>query len=197
MKCDSTILQNYENGYGGFKEKIKQYKNNLLSLVDFTIEYGTKDEYSWICRGSDYTSELLKAEGIQHQLISFNGAHVNYLRNRIEQYLLPRVSSKLYFEDVSTSVDDKHGLINEYRLYQNYPNPFNPSTTIGYSVPKGGNVSLKIYNCSGELISSIQEIKPAGFHETIFNADKHASGIFYYQLTCGNYSETRKMIYLK
>ncbi len=197
LKCDSTVLQNYENGYGGFKDKIKKYKTNLQSLVDFTIEYGTKDEYSWICRGSDYTSELLKAAGIQHQLISFNGAHGNYLRNRIEQHLLPHVSSKLYFEDGSTSADSRQGILNNYRLYQNYPNPFNPSTTIGYSVPKGGNVSLKIYNCSGELIYSLNEFKPTGYHKTIFNAADLASGVFYYQITCGNYSETKKMIYLK
>jgi photosystem II stability/assembly factor-like uncharacterized protein len=86
----------------------------------------------------------------------------------------------------------------EYSLKQNYPNPFNPSTTIEFSIPSDGNVSLKIYNVIGEEVREVlNEFKKAGGYKINFNAGNLASGIYYYRIKTDNYSSVRKMILLK
>jgi len=85
-----------------------------------------------------------------------------------------------------------------YSLYQNYPNPFNPSTIIKYSVPKVQVVTLKIYNVLGQLVTTlVNKQQPAGNYEITFNADKLASGIYFYSLSAGDFHSTKKMLLLK
>jgi len=90
----------------------------------------------------------------------------------------------------------------EFMLEQNYPNPFNPGTIIGWQLPEGSKVTLKIYDVLGnEVTTLINEYKPAGRYEVEFNpvsAIGHlASGIYFYRLTAGSYISTKKMILLK
>ena len=87
---------------------------------------------------------------------------------------------------------------NSYSLSQNYPNPFNPTTTIRFSIPKDGLVSLKVYNILGaEVQSLMDEIKPAGSYNIVFNASNLASGIYLYKLITPNFIETKKMLLIK
>ncbi len=86
----------------------------------------------------------------------------------------------------------------EFSLSQNYPNPFNPSTTIKYSIPKQSYVTLKVYDILGrEAVTLVNEEKPAGNYEIIWNANKSASGIYFYQIKSGEFIKTKKMILLK
>jgi hypothetical protein len=104
-----------------------------------------------------------------------------------------------------SDVADDSVMPNEFILEQNYPNPFNPSTTIKYSIPnvistEGRNlfVNLKVYDVLGnEVATLINEEKPAGNYEVGFNVSHLASGIYYYQLKAGSFTETKKMILLR
>jgi len=91
----------------------------------------------------------------------------------------------------------------EFTLEQNYPNPFNPTTTISYSIPivetqNFTSVQLKVYDVLGKEVSTlVNEEKSVGSYEVNFNANNLASGIYYYNLTAGVFSETKKMLLLK
>jgi len=100
--------------------------------------------------------------------------------------------------------ETRHGvsLPTEFVLEQNYPNPFNPSTTIKYSIPKVGKVSLKIYDILGkEIITLINEEKTAGVYEVNFDAVSGnrliPSGIYFYQLRFEDKIFTKKMTIIK
>jgi hypothetical protein len=83
-------------------------------------------------------------------------------------------------------------------LFQNYPNPFNPSTTISFSLPVTNRVSLKIYDIRGKQIAELLDGRlNAGTHTIQWQAKNLPSGIYYYILKSGSYSETRRMILLK
>lgn len=85
-----------------------------------------------------------------------------------------------------------------YSLMQNYPNPFNPSTTIEYSIPSDGNVTLKIYNELGqEVKEKVNEFEKAGVYKINFNAENLASGIYYYRFNAGKYTSVKKMVLLR
>ncbi len=86
----------------------------------------------------------------------------------------------------------------KYELEQNYPNPFNPTTTINYSVPKSSTVTIKIYDILGKEVETlVNEQKTAGNYKIEFNADKLASGIYFYQMRAGNFISTKKLVLLK
>jgi len=93
----STILQNYENGFGGWSKKIETYKENFLKLSAITVDYGTSDYYVWIPQGCVYFSSLLTQAKIPHMLVSFAGGHSDKLGERIEQYMLPSLSKAFDF----------------------------------------------------------------------------------------------------
>jgi len=103
---------------------------------------------------------------------------------------------------VDNTVDVKdqgyNNIPTEYKLEQNYPNPFNPTTTIRYSIPKAGSVTLKIYNLIGEEIATlVNEEKAAGNYEIEFDATQLPSGVYFYQIKAGDFSQTKKMLLLK
>lgn len=87
---------------------------------------------------------------------------------------------------------------NEYKLYTNYPNPFNPSTKIRYAIPQTSFTTLKVYSVTGkEVATLINEEKTPGVYEINFDGAGLSSGIYFYKLHSGNFSDIKKMILLK
>ncbi|MFZ5980430.1 MAG: T9SS type A sorting domain-containing protein [Candidatus Zixiibacteriota bacterium] len=85
----------------------------------------------------------------------------------------------------------------EFALEQNYPNPFNPTTTIQFSLKERADFVLTIYNVTGQVVESFAGSNEAGTYEIEWNASNVASGVYFYRLTTGNYTETKKMVLLK
>jgi subtilisin family serine protease len=97
-----------------------------------------------------------------------------------------------------TEVNDENISITNYMLYQNYPNPFNPVTVIEYAIPQISKTTLKIYDILGrEITTLVNEEKPAGFYKVNWNAANLPSGVYFYRIKAGSYTDTRKMILLK
>ncbi|MBU2446956.1 MAG: T9SS type A sorting domain-containing protein [Bacteroidetes bacterium] len=86
-----------------------------------------------------------------------------------------------------------------YYLSQNYPNPFNPSTVIKFTVPELTKVTLKIYNLLGQEVATLINSQPfnAGEYSYNFNASNLSSGAYIYQITAGDFKQTKKMLLLK
>ncbi|MGD0037724.1 MAG: T9SS type A sorting domain-containing protein [Bacteroidota bacterium] len=98
-----------------------------------------------------------------------------------------------------TSVANENDIkIDGFQLLQNYPNPFNPSTTIIYQVAKVGLVTLTIYDLLGrDIVTLVNEVKPAGKYTAVWNASKMPSGMYFGQLKSNGEQQIRKMILLK
>jgi len=83
-------------------------------------------------------------------------------------------------------------------LHQNYPNPFNPSTKIRFGISKNSNVKINVYNTSGKLVRElVNRYLESGNYETEFNAGSLSSGTYFYTLTAGEFTETKKMLLIK
>ncbi len=86
----------------------------------------------------------------------------------------------------------------EFALGQNYPNPFNPSTTISYSIASAVNVRLTVLDAIGrEVDVLVNENKTAGNYEATWNAVNFSSGIYFYRIEAGDFTDTKKLILLK
>ncbi len=108
--------------------------------------------------------------------------------------------------EYSNIIEANLGLPSKFSLSQNYPNPFNPATTIKYTVPVAVKtlhatsqlVQLKIYDVLGkEVVTLVNKQQSPGNYSVTFNASNLPSGIYFYKLTAGNFSQIRKMILLK
>jgi hypothetical protein len=96
------------------------------------------------------------------------------------------------------SVEDEKTLVTDYYLAQNYPNPFNPSTTIEYQIPRSSFVTIKVYDALGkEVVTLVNEDKPAGIHEVNFEPKDLTSGLYLYKISAEGFEQTRKMLLLK
>jgi hypothetical protein len=92
----------------------------------------------------------------------------------------------------------EYGKPTTYVLEQNYPNPFNPTTTIRFSVPSSGLAMLRVFDVLGrEVATLVNEIMPEGKHEVSWDARNVSSGLYFYQLQEGMFTETRKMLLLR
>lgn len=101
-------------------------------------------------------------------------------------------ASIIAVQNISTTVPEK------FSLLQNYPNPFNPSTVIKFNVKTASNVTIKVYDILGREVRGLvnEELQP-GEYKVLFNAENLPSGIYFYRMAADEYSESRKMIFIK
>jgi aminopeptidase N len=86
----------------------------------------------------------------------------------------------------------------KFAVYQNYPNPFNPLTRIDFELPKQSLVTIKVYDAAGKLVSTpLYDIRPLGRHTIEFDGRNLASGMYYYELTAGDFRDVKKMVLVK
>ena len=85
-----------------------------------------------------------------------------------------------------------------YVLGQNFPNPFNPTTFIEYYLPKDGYVKMEVYNSSGQVVDVLVDgLQRRGVHVTSWNAQRKASGVYFYRFRTDGFQETRKMVLVR
>ena len=98
----------------------------------------------------------------------------------------------------STFVQSDRFVARGFELLQNYPNPFNPSTTIRFRLASSGSVTITVFDLLGKEIATLVDgVQTAGEHAVQFNAAQHASGMYFYLLKSGSYSEMKKMVLIK
>ncbi len=110
--------------------------------------------------------------------------------------LVPRKDDD--FVGYSTAIKQENTSPKTFSVEQNYPNPFNPSTKIVYSIPHISNVTLKVFNILGQQVKTlVNQTQSQGTYTVTFNASSLPSGIYFYSLEAGDYTQVKKMILLK
>ena len=117
-----------------------------------------------------------------------------------EQTFTTGIAPRRIIFDKTSRVDVRYisELVSGYELSQNYPNPFNPVTKIKFSIPKNEFVNLTVYDISGKEVEKlVSENQRAGIYEVSFKASELSSGVYFYKLNAGRYSEVKKMTLVK
>jgi hypothetical protein len=98
----------------------------------------------------------------------------------------------------ASSVTYRQGIPDVFALHQNFPNPFNPSTYIRYDIPKESDVTLEIYNVLGQRISVlVREYQQAGYYNVHFDAGHLSSGVYFYRVQAGEFTDVRKLMLIR
>ena len=189
----------------------------VYSIYRNTLHQGEEIKIKFITKNQDYYKLRLKSESpplyitIQDSIL-FSTGFLNWVVNTPQslgncKFVLTSMSdssvsgaSAGYFQVYSpaqvTGKEEPGEL--KFNLTQNYPNPFNPITTIIYSIPCPGKVTIKVYGIPGNLTETlVNEDKPAGTYQVTWNAVNMPSGIYFYQIKAGSFIETKKMVLLK
>ena len=192
--CGSTVqeitsLNNLINGIATLSNNQRIILNNRLGQAAHQIDLGHETNAIVHLLLFDLRVSMYQYSN------SLSADDANSLRdgaNNVIQMLL-NGNSKLS-HDLSSYDLTPH----EYSLGQNYPNPFNPSTSIEYNVPVTGNVTLKVYDILGkEVASLVDKQQDAGSYIVNWNASSLSSGVYFYKLTAGSFTQTKKMMLSK
>jgi hypothetical protein len=137
----------------------------------------------------------------KNSLITLN-QKIAYLRGILDmsfsEYKLEPRKNDDYGAITSVLYQEANVVPKSYVLDQNYPNPFNPSTTISYSIPAAGHVSLKIFNLLGQEVETlIDHQQTAGSYKLQFDASRLSTGVYFYQLKADQFVTVKKMLLLK
>jgi hypothetical protein len=203
MRGGADFLGNWSSGGNwlpgdttlGFMKVLTDMGNNIWSRTAF-IPGGTQAggffeyKFAMMYPGADTVnggSSPLDNEGgfgVNHNFVLLEG---------------PDIVLNNVFGDFTTSVERLDDLTpSQFELEQNYPNPFNPSTTIRFTIPEAGLVTLKVYNLLGEEVATLlNEEQTTGVYEVTFDAGQLSSGIYFYTINSGDFVASKKMILLK
>jgi len=127
------------------------------------------------------------------QIVEYENFNICYVETNLSASETISVSIKV--NNTSVKNNDQN---NNYYLNVNYPNPFNAYTTIEYHIPKDEFVTLKVYNVSSKLVKTLVDtIQTAGSYSIRFDCNDLPSGSYFYRMTAGDFSETKKYILMK
>jgi sugar lactone lactonase YvrE len=131
----------------------------------------------------------------------FSGTHMVYPtyddRDNSLLFTYYDISSWGRFQ-LPTGINDPGEHLKDFNLYQNYPNPFNPSTVIKYSITENKFVSLKVFDVMGrEIKTLVNKSQLAGTYEITFDGSDMPSGVYFYRLETGAFSDSRQMVLIK
>jgi hypothetical protein len=168
----------------------------VLAVSGTNLFAGINGQYGVYLSTNNGTTWIARNEG-------FSGGAPNTLAFVIvnNYYLYAGTSSQVWRRPLSEFIGIKQ--ISEiipsaYSLSQNYPNPFNPETNIKFAIPKNEFVKITVFDMLGkELETLVNEQLAPGTYETNWNASNYPSGVYFYKLSAGDFSETRKMLLLK
>lgn len=141
---------------------------------------------------NDKTYNMTVGGTMDFELVYTKTYGLVYTRDRDGKLYRCTYSDIIGIRSISSEIPSK------YSLSQNYPNPFNPSTNIKYQITKNDNVSLKIFDILGQEIATlINEKQSPGTYSVDWNASDYTSGIYFYRLQAGNFTETKRMTLIK
>jgi photosystem II stability/assembly factor-like uncharacterized protein len=172
--------------------------DGIAAGKDGVVRYTTDGGYSWY--QDTYLSGLTTRDIVSIARVDSNTASCLTVNNFNRD---SQGADTTFFLSVSSEPfvgvnDDENLTLSEFRLEQNYPNPFNPSTKINYAIPQPSFVTLIVYDVLGnEVATLVNEEKNSGNYQVDFSGYGLSSGVYYYTLKAGNYSETRKLVLLK
>ena len=162
-----------------------QYNNHLYIATDLNVMFTTNLGETWQIPGENFPD------------VSVHDLAIHSATRTLVAFTHGR--SALAFHLVTGVREEISGMPQKFSLEQNYQNPFNPQTTIRFSLQATGNVTLKFYDILGKEVATLMnnETMQAGKHSVLFSGDKLPGGIYFYRLTAGTFSETKKMVLMK
>lgn len=182
------------------------YMQTAPTLVKHHIVKWDPVHNSWSTLGSGVRGDVLTIVPQWNDIyvgggfISAGGKQTNRIAiwhepaSRIDQRNIATANAAI---DLQTE-QSKTSIPSDFVLLQNYPNPFNPTTLIRFGLPSASEVTLEVFDLSGQRVATLlNEHKSAGFHAVEFNAAGLSSGTYFYRILAGSFEARKKLLLLR
>jgi hypothetical protein len=215
----STTITYHPDPLGQSSSKVTSNNSNGSTTTSITTMGGAKRDTSYtkittttdILGGTDRSTKTLKKTFALNDSSGYTTTWSNHYTTSVElpntkfgsithlsDDVVEKATVTLQNTNPSNAVSNSQPVVRSFSLQQNYPNPFNPSTMISFSIPSKGFVSLKVFDLLGrEVVIIISEEMSAGNHTQQWNAKDLSSGVYFYRLQAGSFSETKKLVLLR
>jgi len=193
-KC-SKFMWNKSGTHPAIKYKWKVKKENDVNELSYDSDnYGSD---SLITVRNSFMDTIGAILGGNNQYVpciwsamAYNGTDSLPSINILSFTIVRKIHSGI--KEISKGKPDRYG------LFQNYPNPFNSGTAISYQIRQQGYVTLKVFDVLGrEVASLVNESQKPGTYEISFDASQYSSGVYYYKIQAGDFTEIKKMVLMK
>ena len=165
--------------------------NASETATSYKLEISTNPTFSTVAIAVLVTQSFYQAEGLVVGQLYFWRVEARNAGGS-------SVSDVWGFTTVLTTDTESDEIPGSFALEQNYPNPFNPTTTLEFSMPKGGEAHLVVYNVRGEVVARLVDGNmPAGRHRILWNAVNLPSGVYLYRFQAGDFVSTKKLTLAK
>jgi hypothetical protein len=168
--------------------------NAATAATSYRVQLATSADYAVIARDSSgITDTTMTLSGLEfYRVYHWRVRATNAVGSS------PWSSSSNFRTYTSVELSQQEGIPSEFQLSQNYPNPFNPTTSIQFALPNSQHVTLKVYDILGrEEATLIDGTFPVGRYTATWNASAASSGTYFYRLTAGSFTLTKRMLLLK
>ncbi|MCL5028587.1 MAG: T9SS type A sorting domain-containing protein [Bacteroidetes bacterium] len=197
---NDKIFLRSKDSYGRWSDAVcVNYRYKNLIGAEYKLKYVGGSSSAWQkLNMQDQTSPSAFFSAISDSITNQSTVDTLFIHFQSEDFIWGTVSKYAWKDIISGVREIDNNIPKEFFLYQNYPNPFNPSTKIRFEIPKTSFVKLIVYDILGREIAVLinKEMKP-GSYETIFNARGIASGVYFYRIETGSFSQTKKFVLLK
>lgn len=170
--------------------EVSAYSLDGTKIGSFSMKESGKFGFMPVYADDETTGEVEGVKRGEQFTLSVNGVATN------ETFTWAQNGDKVEISAL-TAKSSGSSLPKNFALNQNYPNPFNPKTRISFSLPSASEYKLAIYNITGQKVHEVSGKGIEGINELDWDATQQASGIYFYRLTAGSYSDTKKMTFLK
>jgi hypothetical protein len=176
---------------GGRDVQLHWATESEINNEGFNIEKTISGLNNWAATG------FVKGSGTKSTPTNYSFTDKN-LESGTYQYRLKQIDNNGNYQYFTLSTVIEISLPSKFTLLQNYPNPFNPSTKIDFSLPNDAVVNLKIYDITGREVAVIlNELRKAGYYSVTFDASKLSSGVYFYKIAAGDFSDIKRMVLVK
>jgi hypothetical protein len=178
---------------------------NVYGNLDFGLSSDGDMVLLFDADGNLIDSVVFESSGEWTPLPDGNGPTLSLINPQFDNTLAVNWKASGFYgtpgklNDIYTKTEeDEYISIDNFFLYNNYPNPFNPVTIIPWQLPLGSEVVLKVFDILGrEVAALVDDYKPAGKYETEFNAVDLPSGVYFYRMQAGSFTDTKKFILIR
>lgn len=186
-----VTLQSFSSVLNGRNVTLKWVTSAEVNNSGFEVERKSQT--------SDWSkSGFVKGTGNSNEPVAYKFEDDNLYSGKY-QYRLKQIDYNGHFEYFSLAGDVEISLPKNIELSQNYPNPFNPMTNIDFKLPADSRVTLSVFDIAGREVARLlnNEFKTADYYTVKFDGSKLSSGVYFYSLQAGSFTQTKKLILIK
>ncbi len=193
------VFRSIDKGTGWTKVVSGITDTNITSLTYFNnkIVAGTASGKVYISGNKGNSWSSISSGALNNYAFTTLASNINYLFGCMENNSIWKYTNS---SSTLTEINNINSKIKNFELCQNLPNPFNPVTKIRFEIPDNykGHVSLKIFDILGKEVETlVNEKQSPGEYEVNWDASQYPSGVYFYKLSAGDFSETKKMLLVK